>query len=35
MASKLNTTATEDTVQVYRNDFLTGFVLLIRKLFML
>lgn len=35
MASKLNTTATEDAVQVYRNDFLTGFMLLIRKLFML
>ncbi|NYJ26471.1 hypothetical protein GGE08_000503 [Muricauda sp. ARW1Y1] len=34
MALKSNTTMNEN-VQVYRNDFFTGFMLLIKKLFML
>ncbi len=34
MALKSKTTM-EENVQVYRNDFFTGFMLLIKKLFML
>jgi len=35
MAAKLNHTTMDENVQVYRNDFFTGFMLLIKKLFML
>lgn len=35
MAPKLNQTSVDDNVQVYRNDFFTGFIMLIKKLFML
>jgi hypothetical protein len=35
MAAKLNQTTMDENVQVYRNDFFTGFMLLIKKLFML
>ncbi|CAN0605727.1 unnamed protein product [Ectocarpus sp. 12 AP-2014] len=35
MAPKLNQTSVDDNIQVYRNDFFTGFILLIKKLFML
>ncbi len=35
MATKLNHTTMDESVQVYRNDFFTGFMLLIKKLFML
>jgi hypothetical protein len=35
MAAKLNHTTMDESVQVYRNDFFTGFMLLIKKLFML
>jgi len=35
MTSEFNQMAAEEEIQVYRNDFYTGFVLLIRKLFML
>lgn len=35
MAPKLNQTSMEDSIQVYRNDFFAGFMLLIKKLFML
>ncbi len=35
MASRFNHRAMDENVQVYRNDFFTGFMLLIKKLFML
>ncbi len=35
MAPKLNQSAVDENIQVYRNDFFTGFMLLIKKLFML
>ncbi len=35
MAFKINHKAMDENVQVYRNDFFTGFMLLIKKLFML
>ncbi len=35
MASELNHTAMDENVQIYRNDFFAGFVILIKKLFML
>lgn len=35
MATKLSQASMDETVQVYRNDFFTGFILLIKKLFML
>lgn len=35
MAPELNHTTMDENVQIYRNDFLAGFVLLIKKLFML
>lgn len=35
MAPKFTRSSVEENVQVYRNDFFTGFMLLIKKLFML
>lgn len=34
MESQVNQIATEEKVQVYRNDFLSGFLRLTKKLFM-
>ncbi|SNY95092.1 hypothetical protein SAMN06265377_0758 [Flagellimonas pacifica] len=35
MASKLTQATMDENIQVYRNDFFTGVMLLIKKLFML
>ncbi|TDT46414.1 hypothetical protein CLV90_0464 [Maribacter spongiicola] len=35
MNSQINHTASENKIQVYRNDFFTGFLRLTKKLFML
>lgn len=35
MASELNQTTLHEEIQVYHNDFFTGFARLIKKLFML
>ncbi len=35
MEAQINHTSTEKEIQVYKNDFLSGIVMLARKLFML
>lgn len=35
MESKLNATNVEEEIQVYRNNFYSGVVLLVKKLFMI